>query len=85
MCQGCTILIISLSYSVGVPSYNSSWNRGGHNAPKFKRAEPEVSQANGAAEPSSTELIRKSSQAELGAGFYEGDGLIDSHPKLEDS
>ena len=30
-------------------------------------------------------LLAKPSQAELGAGFFEGDGLIDSHPKLEDS
>ena len=41
-------------------------------------------QVNGGAETSSTELIRKSSQAELGVGFFEGDEH-DSHPKLEDS
>ena len=68
-----------------VPSYNSSWNRGGPHTPKIKGAETEKGQVKGGAKTSSTELIRKSSQAELGAGFFEGDGLIDSHPKLEDS
>ena len=68
-----------------VPSYNSSWNQGRHHAPKIKRAKTEKGQVNGGAKTSSTKLIRKSSQAELGAGFFEADGLIDSHPKLEDS
>ena len=45
--------------------------------PKIKGAETEKGQVNGGAKTSSTELIRKSSQAELGAGFFEGDGLID--------
>ena len=47
-------------------------------------AETEKGQVNGGAKTSSTELIRKSSQAELGVGFFEGDEH-DSHPKLEDS
>jgi len=38
---------------------------------------PVPNRVNGGAKTSSTELIRKSSQAELGAGFFEGDGLID--------
>ena len=68
-----------------VPSYNSPGNRGGHHALKNKRAKTEKGQVNGRAKTISTKLIRKSSQAELGVGFFEGDGLIDSHPKLEDS
>ena len=54
--QRCTILIISLTWFPGVPSYSSSWNQGGHHAPKVKRAKTEVGQDNnGATETSSTE------------------------------
>ena len=72
--QRCTILIISLTWFPGVPSYSSSWNQGGHHAPmpKVKRAKTEFGQVNGATETSPTELIRKSSQAELGVGFFYG-------------
>ena len=40
--------------------------------PKVKRAKTEFGQVNGATETSPTELIRKSSQAELGVGFFMG-------------
>ena len=44
-----------------VPSYNSSWNRGVHGAPKVKRTEKEVDQVNDATETSQTEVGHRQS------------------------